>query len=277
MPAAPAEFDVFLSHHSGDKPWVIFLKSALAARGVRVWLDRDEIRPGDLFIDALEQGIQRSQAVALIVSPESMTSAWVREEYQRALVLANSTAGLRLIPCVLRNASLPGFMANRHWVDFRDPKAFEEKVDELCWGITGSRPEDHATQGTAVAMPGAAVTDAEIAYLDESIIRMRKERRSIIILRACAPVCGLGASALAGLPTPVYYLGSALVTGLLGIGLTNKKWSQFGNELKRRVAHRDALEMCRQNSGPVCPDVVDAFNRFIKRSIGIGVLEGDGA
>ena len=43
------EFDVFLSHNSIDKPWVIALKAALVERGVKVWLDCDEIRPGDLL------------------------------------------------------------------------------------------------------------------------------------------------------------------------------------------------------------------------------------
>jgi TIR domain len=84
------EFDVFLSHQSGDKPWVIALKAALVERGVKVWLDQDEIRPGDLFIDALEQGVQACRCVAVVASPESLRSAWVKEEYQRALVLSSS-------------------------------------------------------------------------------------------------------------------------------------------------------------------------------------------
>ena len=40
------KFDVFLSHSSIDKPWVSHLKDALQDRGLRVWLDRDEIRQG---------------------------------------------------------------------------------------------------------------------------------------------------------------------------------------------------------------------------------------
>ena len=65
-------FDVFLSHNSSDKPWVINLKTDLEALGIKVWLDKDEIRPGDLFAEALEQGIDESSSVALIISPESI-------------------------------------------------------------------------------------------------------------------------------------------------------------------------------------------------------------
>src|SRR5689334_903451 len=104
----PKRFDVFLSHNSVDKPWVAKLKATLEANGIRVWLDKDEIRPGDLFVDALERGIEESDCVALVVSPEAMKSGWVKEEYSRAMGLA--VAGkLRLIPLILRNADLPGF------------------------------------------------------------------------------------------------------------------------------------------------------------------------
>src|SRR5262245_34025009 len=122
-------FDVFLSHNSADKAWVAKLKTALVQKGLKVWLDRDEIRPGDLFAKALEDGISSSDSVALVVSPAAMASSWVEEEYYRALSIANSHGRpLRLIPVLLRTASLPGFLSGRHWVDFRDASKFESSV-----------------------------------------------------------------------------------------------------------------------------------------------------
>ena len=135
------QFDVFLSHSSADKPWVIKLKDDLQAYGVSVWLDNDEIRPGDLFAKALEQGIANSRAVALIVSPEATASGWVEAEYYRALSLAqNKNASLQLIPVILRDAELPGFLTDRNCVDFREESAYSQKVWKLVWGITGNRP-----------------------------------------------------------------------------------------------------------------------------------------
>lgn len=270
------EFDVFLSHHSGDKPWVVALKAALVDRGVKVWLDRDEIRPGDLFVDVLEQGIQASRSVAVIVSPDSLKSAWVKEEYQRALVLsASSRPELRIIPCLLRNATLPGFLTTRQWVDFRKPTGFEDRVDDLCRGITGRKAE---RQGGGAVAPRPAqqdVTSGEIAFLNSSIAAEEKERLGMVLLRVCAPVLGLGVGLMwppgSGVPVALSYLGPALVTGLLGFGVTARKWSKHSDELKRLVAHRDALELCRQSFDAFCPDVVDAFNRLLKRKIGIEV------
>jgi hypothetical protein len=132
------KFDVFLSHNSRDKPWVIRLKSSLETLGIKVWLDKDEIRPGDLFAKALEKGIEESKAVALVISPESMQSGWVENEYYSALRLA-TRGQLQLIPVLYRQAEIPGFLSDRHWVDFSNEIAYDEKVRELVWGITGEK------------------------------------------------------------------------------------------------------------------------------------------
>jgi TIR domain len=236
------DFDVFLSHHSGDKAWVICLKAALMERGVKVWLDRDEIRPGDLFIDALQQGIERCHTVALIVSAESIRSSWVREEYHRALALAAGSDERRLIPCVLRDAALPGFLASRHWVDFRDPQLFELKVDELCWGITGQPPRRDSATVRVLPIPAAGgpvsqavVTEAEIRYIDVALQTKRKQRRAIVCLGLFAPVLGLVASRLAGASETLSYVGPALITGLIGIGVNARRWSRLGIEVERLV------------------------------------------
>ncbi len=138
-------FDVFLSYSSVDKSWVADLKDALKARGLKVWLDSDEIRPGERFASALEKGLEESKTVVMVVSPEAIASGWVNEEYNRALSLAQSnTEPLRLIPVILRDSKLPGFLASRNWVDFRDASTYDKSLERLIWGIT-----DRETQGGA--------------------------------------------------------------------------------------------------------------------------------
>jgi hypothetical protein len=136
-----SQFDVFLSHSSLDKAWVSQLKDDLLRYGVSVWLDRDEIRPGDLFVDALEQALDQCRAVALIVSPASLKSGWVKEEYHRALSLTqDKQTPLQLIPVILHEAEPPGFLKNRSWIDFREKSAYADNVWRLVWGITGRKP-----------------------------------------------------------------------------------------------------------------------------------------
>jgi hypothetical protein len=145
-------FNVFLSHSSVDKTWVAKLKDNLLHYGVSVWLDRDEIRPGDLFAEVLEGALDNCQAVALIVSPEALASGWVKQEYYRALSLAaDKKSNLQLIPVILQDAALPGFLIGRNWVDFRDETAYEQNVWKLVWGITGQKPP----QVLKVSRPGS--------------------------------------------------------------------------------------------------------------------------
>lgn len=138
-------FDVFLSHNSKDKPWVIKLKADLVANNIKVWLDKDEIRPGDLFAKALEMGISESRSVALIISPESMKSGWVEAEYYRALNLATS-GNLQLIPVLYKKAEIPGFLSDRSWVDFSDESEYPDQIKRLVWGITNIKPTETSGQ-----------------------------------------------------------------------------------------------------------------------------------
>jgi hypothetical protein len=135
------DFDVFLSHNSIDKPWVIQLKDDLTRYGLKVWLDKDEIRPGDLFAEALEDALENCKAIALIISPQAMDSGWVKEEYYRAVSLSKSKQlPLQMIPVILREAEVPGFAKSRNWIDFRDENQYNENVWRLVWGISGHKP-----------------------------------------------------------------------------------------------------------------------------------------
>lgn len=125
-------FDIFLSYKSHDSPWVERLHRKLRQRGARVWLDQNEIRPGDHFAEALENGLESSRSVGLVITKKSMASGWVKEEFYRALSLSKARH-LHLIPILVEEARLPGFLGTRHYVDFRSNKNFDRRVDELIW------------------------------------------------------------------------------------------------------------------------------------------------
>ena len=210
-------FDVFVSHSSHDKPWVLRLVADLERYGVSVWLDETEIRPGDLFVNALERGLEQSRAMALVVSPESMGSGWVKEEYNRALALAQRKAHrLQLIPILLRTAELPGFLATRSWVDFRDALQYAENVWRLVWGITGEKPPRVLDLDASALPPLPREHLPEPAPLPAGS-RMPMARNELFVgreaqLRALAQALQVGGTAAIGQVT--------VVTGLGGIGKT---------------------------------------------------------
>jgi hypothetical protein len=139
---ANTDFDVFLSHNSRDKPAVRALARHLTLRGIRVWLDEDELIPGRNWQPLLEQGITRSRAGAVVVGKDGL-GPWEDEEMQ-ALLRQAVDQGKPVIPVLLPSApdrpALPLFLASRTWVDLRGGFT-EEGLDRLVWGITGARPD----------------------------------------------------------------------------------------------------------------------------------------
>jgi hypothetical protein len=144
-------FDVFLSHHSGDKPAVETLKASLAPHQISAWLDKDELPPGQNWQPLLDEGLRNSRAIAACVG-KSGIGPWQDEEIQSAMRLAVKDKR-PVIPLLLPGAGhepeLPPFLANRTWVDFRAGFT-EDALLRLVWGITGVKP---AGLGASTAPP----------------------------------------------------------------------------------------------------------------------------
>jgi TIR domain len=146
--------EVFVSYSHEDQAWVQTLVENLHRQGVDVFYDEWDIAPGDVFVHRLEEGILAAASGILIVSPDSMRSPWVREEY--AAMLARAVAGRqRLIPVLLDDVELPPFLATRVWVDFRgaDGPEYERRVHDLVAALRGgpSRPD----RDGGLTLPGA--------------------------------------------------------------------------------------------------------------------------
>src|SRR5690348_13115544 len=74
-------WDVFISHATEDKRDVARpLAGALVARGLRVWFDETELRPGDSLSRSIDLGLSRSRFGVVILSPNFFRKAWPVEE-----------------------------------------------------------------------------------------------------------------------------------------------------------------------------------------------------
>ena len=148
------EFDAFLSYSTHDAEWTLGLKHALESNGLRVWLDRDQIRPGNSIIADLEAGLEKCKSFVLVVSPSAVTSEWVKEEYHRAVTLAKAKdRPLQVIPVVRGKTELPGFLSTRNWIEFLDEITYSANLERLIWGITGSKRRKSIPRADAPASP----------------------------------------------------------------------------------------------------------------------------
>lgn len=134
------EFDVFLSHNSRDKPVVKEIAAQLRDRGLCVWLDQDELRPGFPWQERLEEGMRASRSVAVFVGADGL-GAW-QEPEMRAFLVRSKREELAVIPVLLPGCpdspQLSLFLEALTWVDLREGVT-NEGIVRLVWGITGKR------------------------------------------------------------------------------------------------------------------------------------------
>jgi hypothetical protein len=162
------DFDVFLSHNSRDKPAVHELKRRLEDRGIRVWLDEEQLVPGRPWQPLLEKGIEGAATGAVLVGKDGI-GPWEHAE-MRALLRQAVESGKPVIPLLLPNAPptkppLPLFLEDYTWVDLRSGFA-DEGIDSLIWGITGKKPEPVEQQRepeTTEVEKGAREPDTRVA------------------------------------------------------------------------------------------------------------------
>ncbi|HKP87378.1 MAG TPA: TIR domain-containing protein [Blastocatellia bacterium] len=117
------KYDVFISHSSEDKSAVRELAERLKGDGLRVWLDEWEIRPGDLVPLKIEQGLEQSRTLVLIMSASAFASEWVTLERHTALFRDPTNQQRRFIPLRLDESEIKDTLKQFAYVDWRQRSA----------------------------------------------------------------------------------------------------------------------------------------------------------
>lgn len=119
------KYDVFISHSSKDKPAVRELAERLKANGLRLWLDEWEIKPGDMIGLKVEQGLEQSRTLILVMSGNAFASEWMRLERQTALFRDPTNQQRRFIPLRLDDAEIHDTLKQFAYIDWRQRSAHQ--------------------------------------------------------------------------------------------------------------------------------------------------------
>jgi TIR domain len=117
----PERFDAFLCHNSQDKALVRTLNQTLKNGGVKTWFDEEQIKPGELWQDKLENQISCIAACLIIVGDSGM-GPWQDME-RRAFINEFASRGCKVIPVLIGKSAgtpqLPLFLKQFMWSDLR--------------------------------------------------------------------------------------------------------------------------------------------------------------
>src|SRR4051812_19930412 len=94
---APRPHDVFISYSRKDKDFVHRLDEALRGRGRETWVDWDDLRPAEEFMQAIYAAIENADTFVFVLTPESIASKVCEREIAHAVA-----HNKRMIPVVAR-------------------------------------------------------------------------------------------------------------------------------------------------------------------------------
>lgn len=111
---------IFISHSSKDKEFVRDLAWKLKNLSLDVWYDEWAISIGDSIIDKIFEGLEDSDILIIVLSKNSVSSSWVKEELASANMRRISQRNIRILPILIDDCEIPISLMHIKYADFRD-------------------------------------------------------------------------------------------------------------------------------------------------------------
>jgi WD40 repeat protein len=121
--------DVFISYSRKDKEFVRRLHDALSGRNRDAWVDWEDIRPTEEFMQAIYGAIEAADTFIFVLTPDSIASAACASEIAHA-----AAQNKRLVPLVQRDvdaSQVPEELAKLNWIFCREGDDFEKATEAL--------------------------------------------------------------------------------------------------------------------------------------------------
>lgn len=122
---------IFLSHTWADKPFARRLSCDLEKAGAVVWLDEAEIKIGDSLIEKIREGIDSVDYLAVILSPDAVSSTWVQKEVDIAMNQEIKGKQVKVLPLLYKECSLPWFLEGKMYADFTNNEKYPFALSQL--------------------------------------------------------------------------------------------------------------------------------------------------
>ena len=108
-----AKGPIFFSYSRKDSEFVLDLAQKLRSNGIDVWLDQLDIKPGTAWDDAIEDALNISDTLLVVLSKTSVESKNVRDEYSFAL-----EEGKKIVPVLIEDCTIPFRLRRLQYADF---------------------------------------------------------------------------------------------------------------------------------------------------------------
>ena len=112
-----------------DRIYAEKLANDLKSWGVDVWWDKAELKVGDSLTAKIQDGLSSASWLAVVLTPDSIHSAWVQRELNSALIRELEELHVVVLPLLFRDCQVPLFLKDKLYADFR--MSYEEGLRML--------------------------------------------------------------------------------------------------------------------------------------------------
>jgi hypothetical protein len=112
---------IFISYSHADEAFVHKLAAHLVRHNANVWIDSWELNVGDSLIQRIQQAIQESSALLIVLSKASAESDWCKKELNAGLMRELDERRVLALPVLVENCGIPMFLRERMYADLRVP------------------------------------------------------------------------------------------------------------------------------------------------------------
>jgi hypothetical protein len=113
----------FISYSREDKAFAQWIRASLLDHGLDLaenGLNEYELNSGDSIAERIEDAIEASDYLLILLSPHSVKSRWVERELNLALYHELITRGITIIPVIIADCAIPSALARHAYIDLRD-------------------------------------------------------------------------------------------------------------------------------------------------------------
>lgn len=151
--------NIFISHSNQDNDATLFIVEALRRAGYGVWVDFENIRGGAEWLCEIEAGIERCDAVLLILSASSRQSTWVERECLYAYQLRKP-----VITALIADVLIPLHLINIQYCDLRERRSGLAKLLEALAEI---QPEGESSDYVPAAVSRQPLEANFFPYMEQ--------------------------------------------------------------------------------------------------------------
>ncbi len=128
------QIQVFLCHANEDKEEVIKIYKRLQQNGIKPWMDKEDLKPGQVWDQEIKKAIKESDHVMIFFSKTSVEKrGYVQNEFKQALKVYDEIPDgqIYIIPVRLDDCEIPERFKILHYCDIFKDDGFEKVLKSI--------------------------------------------------------------------------------------------------------------------------------------------------